>query len=71
MNWWSWAFKFIGIGWYVAFSLLAPTFLGLWLGGKVWALLGLLLGTVLAFYGLYAMLVKPQLRGQDGKGKGK
>ena len=54
---------FFNIGWYVAFSLLLPTFLGLWLdaperfNSRPWCtLLGFFLGTIIAVYGLYQML---------------
>lgn len=49
------------VGWFVALSILLPTLLGLWLGSpaqlnckNLW-LIGLILGTSVAVYGLYRM----------------
>ncbi|MCX6004762.1 MAG: AtpZ/AtpI family protein [Chloroflexi bacterium] len=50
------------VGWYVSFSIILPTALGLWLDApERWnsrplcTLIGLILGTVIAIYGLYRM----------------
>jgi F0F1-type ATP synthase assembly protein I len=70
MERWVWALRFIGIGWYVALCIVLGTMLGLWLDRKLhttpWlAIGGIVLGTFLAFFGLYQML-QP---GIDRKGK--
>jgi hypothetical protein len=50
------------VGWYIAFSIVLPTALGLWLDAPdrfnsrpLCTLIGLVLGTVVAIYGLYRM----------------
>ncbi|MBI4297433.1 MAG: AtpZ/AtpI family protein [Chloroflexi bacterium] len=65
-QWWVWTLKFMGVGWYVALSIVLGTALGLWgdsaWGTKPWlSLLGATLGTVVAIYGVYKMLA-PGLR---------
>ena len=54
--------QLIGVGWYIALSIVGGLFLGLWLDQKLGSLpaftiLGVLLGVVLAFYGIYKMLL--------------
>jgi hypothetical protein len=51
------------IGWYVALSLIIPTAIGLWLDAPerlnsrpLYTLIGFILGTMIAGYGLYIML---------------
>jgi len=51
------------VGWYVALSVVIPTLIGVWLDNPsrfntrpLYTLIGFLLGTVIAFYGLYRML---------------
>ena len=58
--WWVPAAQFIGLGWYIAAAIVAPTLLGVWVDRKigsapVFLLVGLLLGVVVAFYGTYKM----------------
>ena len=70
MERWVWALRFIGIGWYVALCIVLGALLGLWLDRKLhttpWlAIVGIIVGTFVAFFGLYQM-VQPWL---DGKGK--
>ena len=65
MEKWALAFRVTGLGWYVVACVLVGVLGGLWLddmaGTKVlFTLLGVLFGTVAAFYGLYKM-VKPFL----------
>jgi F0F1-type ATP synthase assembly protein I len=59
-SWLITSFQFLGIGWYLAISIVAGTFGGAWLDGlvgssPVFLLLGLLLGVIVAFYGTYRM----------------
>ena len=54
--------QLMGIGWYVGLSLVGGVVGGLWLDRRVgtvplFTLLGLLLGVVVAFYGMYRMVV--------------
>jgi len=70
MERWVWALRFIGIGWYVALCIVLGAVLGLWLDRKLetvpWlAIGGIILGTFIAFFGLYQML-RP---GIDKRGK--
>ena len=58
--WWYSTAQFIGIGWYIAAAIVAPTLLGVWIDRKVgteplFLLVGLLLGVIVAFYGTYKM----------------
>jgi hypothetical protein len=64
------------IGWYVALSLIIPTAIGLWLDAPerlnsrpLCVLIGFMLGTVIAGYGLYRMLRRfaGEQKDMDGK----
>lgn len=66
--------RLLGFGWYFATSLaiglVGGYFLDQWLGSKPWLLLvGLLLGTVAGFYGMFKMLLPVYKReaGKSGK----
>ena len=57
--------QFIGLGWYVAASILLGTLAGFWLDQKIdsitfplFGLLGLLIGMIASFYGIYLMRIK-------------
>ena len=56
------ALKLLGLGWYVAFCIVAGVLLGRWLDSSVFhtsfwfTLIGLGLGVFLAFWGLYKAL---------------
>jgi hypothetical protein len=69
MKWWVVALRLTGMGWYVAVCIVGGTLGGLWLDQMlgttmVLTLVGVLLGTVVAFYGLYRM-VQPFLGSMD------
>ncbi|MBI4215871.1 MAG: AtpZ/AtpI family protein [Chloroflexi bacterium] len=74
MDRWRGALRLLGVGWYVAFSLIAPMMGGIWLDGRfgtsvLFTLLGLGLGVALVFVGVYRMLL-PEIKdgsGRDGK----
>ena len=60
MRRWQAALRFIGVGWYVGFSILGGVLAGLWLDGKfntkpLFVIIGLVLGIVVAVYGAYKM----------------
>ena len=64
--------QFIGLGWYIATAIIAPTLLGVWLDGKldstpILLLIGLLIGLVVAFYGAYRMTSTFLNGGKDAK----
>ena len=66
---WALAFRLLGLGWYVAFSIIGGVaggyWLDQWLGTRpLFLLLGLVAGSAMAFYGVYRM-VAPLLI-QDG-----
>jgi len=62
-------FQVVGVGWYLALSLLAGILGGHWLDNRfstlpIFTLIGLIGGSVLAFYGAYRM-VKPLVGPDD------
>ena len=72
---WAGAIRLIGIGWYIAACILLGTRGGRWVGQKVggngseviFTILGLILGLILAFVGVYRM-VKSTLTNDKDKG---
>jgi F0F1-type ATP synthase assembly protein I len=72
MGRWEVALRFIGVGWFIAISILLGVWGGLWLDGKlgtspIMVIVGLILGLVVAFYGVYRMLL-PLMRDRRNKG---
>ena len=64
------AMRLLGLGWYVAFCIILGVGGGLWLDSRletrpILTLVGVVLGTVLAFYGVYRM-VEPLMGGENG-----
>ncbi len=62
MNRWEAAFRLIGLGWYVGACIVLGVIGGLWLDKRfhsspVFTIVGLLLGIIVAFYGLYRMIL--------------
>lgn len=62
--------EFLGIGWFVAVSLLAAILGGLWLDRRFdtlpwFTLLCLVGGCVLAFYGMYRMVIRILNKDED------
>jgi len=69
LNWGNFAWRLIGIGWFVAISVVALTLGGLWLDKKLntvpwFSLAGATLGTFVAMYGVFRLLA-PGLKGDD------
>lgn len=67
------ALRLIGMGWYVGISIVGGVFGGLWLDNKlntkpILAIVGLLAGIFLAFYGVYRMIL-PNINQKWNKGK--
>jgi len=59
---WVAALRLIGLGFFIGGSILLGVFAGLWLDSRlntspVLAIVGLVLGIVVAFYGVYRMLL--------------
>ena len=73
MNLWVLAVRLMGLGWYVALCIVFGVVGGLALDGlletkPLFMLLGILLGSVVAFWGLYKM-VQPLLNAAASQGK--
>lgn len=66
---WVPAFRLIGVGFYIAACITGGILSGWWLGGKrpIFVILGLILGLIFAFYGVYSM-IKPLLANKNGNG---
>ena len=62
MAWWVVALRLTGLGWYIAFCVVAGIVLGI-LADKLtglsplFAIIGVLLGSSLAFWGVYRMIL--------------
>jgi ATP synthase protein I len=59
---WGPVVRLAGVGFYIGFCIIGGVFGGLWLDGKfdtqpIFMLVGLILGLVLAFWGVYQMLI--------------
>ncbi|MBI2936532.1 MAG: AtpZ/AtpI family protein [Chloroflexi bacterium] len=62
MPWWTLAFRLAGLGWYIAFCIIGGIvggwWLDRWLGTQpLFILVGVLVGSIVAFYGLYKMVL--------------
>jgi F0F1-type ATP synthase assembly protein I len=65
------AWRLVGVGWYVGLCIAGGVFIGRWLDGKfntapILVIIGLVLGSVLAFFGVYHMLTSDN-NGQNNK----
>ena len=73
MNKWGVALRLTGIGFYIGGSIVLGVVAGFWLDNKlnttpVWMIIGLLLGLVVAFYGVWRMLL-PFISKKQDKGE--
>jgi len=71
MGRWEAALRFIGVGWFVGVTILLGVWGGLWLDEKfgtapILVIVGLILGLVVAFYGVYRMFL-PLMRSKRDK----
>jgi F0F1-type ATP synthase assembly protein I len=62
MNRWQAALRLIGVGWYIGGCIVLGVFAGLWLDSKfdtkpILVIVGLILGLIIAFYGVYRMIL--------------
>ncbi len=66
MNKWIPAFRLVGVGFFIAACIAGGILAGWWLGGKrpVFVIVGLLVGLVLAFYGVFNM-IRPLMNNKD------
>ncbi len=67
--------QLVGVGWYVAVCIVGGLGVGLWLDRKldmvpVFTLAGILLGTVVAFYGIYKLVLPLMTNSSDETEKG-
>jgi ATP synthase protein I len=72
MSRWVAALRFIGVGWFVGFSITGGVLGGLWLDNKfgtkpILVIVGLILGLIVAFYGVYRMLLPLMRNKQNGE----
>lgn len=73
MNKWGVALRLTGVGFYVGGSIVLGVFAGLWLDSRlntapILVIIGLLLGLVVAFYGVWRMLL-PFIGKKQDKGE--
>ena len=69
MEKWVYAFRFIGIGWYIALCIGGGIFGGIWLDSHfgssiIFTLAGVFLGLVVAALGMYRM-IEPLIKEQN------
>ncbi len=62
MGRWEAALRLVGVGWYIGICIFLGVFGGLWLDNRfntkpILVIVGLILGIVVAFYGVYHMLL--------------
>lgn len=74
MSRWAAALRFIGVGWFIGISILLGVLGGLWLDSKLntkplFVIFGLILGLIVAGYGVYQMLL-PLIRNKQNKEDG-
>ncbi len=71
MSKWVAALRLVGVGFFIGGSIVLGVFAGLWLDRKlntspILVIAGLVLGIVIAFYGVYQMLL-PLISNKQGK----
>jgi F0F1-type ATP synthase assembly protein I len=71
MSKWVAALRLVGVGFFIGGSIVLGVFAGLWLDSKlntspILVIVGLVLGIVIAFYGVYQMLL-PLISNKQGK----
>ena len=71
MSRWQTALRLIGVGWYVGGCIVLGVLGGLWLDNKwdtkpILMIVGLILGIIVAFYGVYRMIL-PNINKRENK----
>ena len=66
------ALRLLGVGWYIGVCIVGGVWGGLWLDGRlntqpIFVIVGLILGVVIAIYGVYRMLL-PNVNKKQNKG---
>ena len=74
MNRWAAALRLTGVGFFIAICILLGTFTGLWLDDKfntepLFTIGGLVVGLVIAIYGVYRM-IRPLMNDKQDKENG-
>ena len=72
MAWWVVALRLTGLGWYIAFCVVAGILLGILLDrvtgwSPLFAIIGIITGSIIAFWGVYRMII-PVLYGSQKPG---
>jgi len=72
MSKWGAALRLVGVGFYIGGCIVLGVLVGLWLDSKlntqpILVIVGLIFGLVLAFYGVYQLLL-PLIGNKRGKG---
>ena len=67
------ALRVVGVGWYIGICIVLGVWGGLWLDSKlnttpILVIIGLILGIIIAFYGVYRMIL-PNISKKGNKGK--
>jgi uncharacterized membrane protein len=57
MRRWEAAFRLVGVGFFIGGAIVAGVLLGHWLDTRLFWLVGLILVLIVAFYGVYQMLL--------------
>jgi F0F1-type ATP synthase assembly protein I len=73
MSRWVAALRLVGVGWYIGICIVLGVLGGLWLDNKfntkpILAIVGLILGIIVAVYGTYRMIL-PNINEKQNKGK--
>ena len=73
MSRWQATLRLIGVGWYIGICIVLGVVAGLWLDNKfntkpILVIVGLILGVVIAFYGVYRMVL-PNISNKQNKGE--
>ncbi len=74
MNKWVYAARFVGVGFFIAGSIILGIVFGIWLDNKlhtsfIWVI-GLLAGMMVAFWGVYRMLIPLMYKDKDNHKRG-
>ncbi|MFC2006240.1 AtpZ/AtpI family protein [Chloroflexota bacterium] len=73
MGRWQGTLRLVGVGWYIGVCIVSGVVGGLWLDKKlniapIMVIVGLILGVVIAFYGVYRMVL-PNISKRQNKGE--
>ncbi len=71
MKRWKAALRLVGVGWYIGICIVLGVVGGLWLDNQfntkpILVIVGLILGVIIAFYGVYRMILPNINKRQNG-----